>query len=305
MSCITKRRTRDQHAFSEVDNSLVPQFFTPDNPDISSNLKVFSSPRFLEPCKFKFPKTQESQDCHGRTELPEENHPLRPESFFREREQLLIFLQYLNKKLLWFENLSNPKIITQYLNLTAVKFQESSCITNMNLDLVNIDVDRRDLVRDGTCEICKSAARSLGKYNVERFNKTDFEVEQILCGDSVRKGSSSLKFMRSEKRMKEINETRIPQSFISSVCVAVITLIANFLAIMSINKKSEKLKRNIENAAPLARLSVLFTALFIFQILPLTCTADPLGNPYEILGVSRHATLQDIRKAYKHLVKEW
>lgn len=33
--------------------------------------------------------------------------------------------------------------------------------------------------------------------------------------------------------------------------------------------------------------------------------AGALGNPYEILGVNRKATAQEIRKAYKQLAKEW
>lgn len=28
-------------------------------------------------------------------------------------------------------------------------------------------------------------------------------------------------------------------------------------------------------------------------------------DPYKILGVTKHATLQDIRRAYKQLAKEW
>jgi preprotein translocase subunit Sec63 len=30
-----------------------------------------------------------------------------------------------------------------------------------------------------------------------------------------------------------------------------------------------------------------------------------MRNPYEILGVAKHASLGDIRKAYKQLAKEW
>lgn len=30
-----------------------------------------------------------------------------------------------------------------------------------------------------------------------------------------------------------------------------------------------------------------------------------LGNPYQILGLSRRATQQEIRKAYLQLAKEW
>lgn len=30
-----------------------------------------------------------------------------------------------------------------------------------------------------------------------------------------------------------------------------------------------------------------------------------LGDPYRLLGVARNAKLQDIRRAYKQLAKEW
>lgn len=30
-----------------------------------------------------------------------------------------------------------------------------------------------------------------------------------------------------------------------------------------------------------------------------------LGDPYKILGLNKHCTLQEIRKTYKQLAKEW
>ncbi|XP_015511328.2 dnaJ homolog subfamily C member 16 [Neodiprion lecontei] len=72
------------------------------------------------------------------------------------------------------------------------------------------------------------------------------------------------------------------------------------------DNKIQMMKNNLRNIVSLARLSlVLATLSIVIQLLPLTEAAEPLGNPYEILGVSRHSTIQDIRKAYKHLVKEW
>lgn len=51
---------------------------------------------------------------------------------------------------------------------------------------------------------------------------------------------------------------------------------------------------------------LLLSLLVILQSTPsAVVAANSLGDPYKILGVSKHATLQDIRKAYKHLVKEW
>ncbi|KAG5319378.1 DJC16 protein, partial [Pseudoatta argentina] len=62
----------------------------------------------------------------------------------------------------------------------------------------------------------------------------------------------------------------------------------------------------IAGVVPLMRYVFLLLSLFALLQLTLPAAAgDSLGDPYKILGVSKHATLQDIRKAYKHLVKEW
>lgn len=47
-----------------------------------------------------------------------------------------------------------------------------------------------------------------------------------------------------------------------------------------------------------------FALLFIVLCL-LEATLAKLGDPYLILGLSRDASQQDIKKAYKKLVKEW
>ncbi|XP_014481726.1 PREDICTED: dnaJ homolog subfamily C member 16 [Dinoponera quadriceps] len=62
------------------------------------------------------------------------------------------------------------------------------------------------------------------------------------------------------------------------------------------------------NIAPLMRyafLLLLLCLLLVIQLTPSVVAVDSLGDPYKILGVPKHASLQDIRKAYKHLVKEW
>ncbi|KAH0552612.1 hypothetical protein KQX54_013286 [Cotesia glomerata] len=43
----------------------------------------------------------------------------------------------------------------------------------------------------------------------------------------------------------------------------------------------------------------------VVNILSIANASEPLRNPYEVLGVTRHVTSQEIRKAYKNLVKEW
>lgn len=50
---------------------------------------------------------------------------------------------------------------------------------------------------------------------------------------------------------------------------------------------------------------LLLSLLVVLQLTPSVVAGDSLGDPYKILGVSKYATVQDIRKAYKHLVKEW
>ncbi|XP_055616645.1 dnaJ homolog subfamily C member 16 [Toxorhynchites rutilus septentrionalis] len=50
---------------------------------------------------------------------------------------------------------------------------------------------------------------------------------------------------------------------------------------------------------------LLLGSLFLLLLLALTVQANAGTDPYKILGVQKHATLQDIRKAYKQLAKEW
>lgn len=42
-----------------------------------------------------------------------------------------------------------------------------------------------------------------------------------------------------------------------------------------------------------------------FTLILLTEVFCDIGNPYQILGVDKKATTQDIRRAYKQLAKEW
>jgi len=88
-----------------------------------------------------------------------------------------------------------------------------------------------------------------------------------------------------------------------------IMLLIDFLMTYASTSKresySDATKNN--NIALLMRYAfLLLSFLIILQLTPSVVVAsDSLGDPYKILGVSKHATIQDIRKAYKHLVKEW
>ncbi|XP_076249530.1 dnaJ homolog subfamily C member 16 l(3)80Fg [Calliopsis andreniformis] len=74
----------------------------------------------------------------------------------------------------------------------------------------------------------------------------------------------------------------------------------------SVSKRSSNIDRRVVNVESLMRFS-FFIAIFIVTTYLLTSVdgIESLGNPYKILGVHKRATLQEIRKAYKNLVKEW
>lgn len=84
-------------------------------------------------------------------------------------------------------------------------------------------------------------------------------------------------------------------------------LFINFLIkLKEIFKKLNDTRFKMTSVKSIMRV-ILFILMIvlIIQLLPVTDASEPLGNPYEILGVTRHAKLPDIRKAYKNLVKEW
>ncbi|XP_014615687.1 PREDICTED: dnaJ homolog subfamily C member 16 isoform X1 [Polistes canadensis] len=83
-------------------------------------------------------------------------------------------------------------------------------------------------------------------------------------------------------------------------------LIDILMTFVSINKRPNYAVKSVRGILPLMKFAfVLVTIFAVCELLPFTVSAEHLGNPYEILGIPRHATLRDIRKAYKNLVKEW
>lgn len=54
--------------------------------------------------------------------------------------------------------------------------------------------------------------------------------------------------------------------------------------------------------------SIITISIVLFLLVTLIHYADStanLGDPYKILGIDRKASLQEIRRAYKQLAKEW
>lgn len=80
----------------------------------------------------------------------------------------------------------------------------------------------------------------------------------------------------------------------------------NFLTFESINKRLNNINRKASYTELLMKFS-FFIVIFIVTtyLLSSVSGSESLGNPYKILGVHKRATLQEIRKAYKNLVKEW
>lgn len=54
-----------------------------------------------------------------------------------------------------------------------------------------------------------------------------------------------------------------------------------------------------------AALGLLLLLLAVIAVGQVDGATAASSDPYKILGIQKHATLQDIRKAYKQLAKEW
>lgn len=98
--------------------------------------------------------------------------------------------------------------------------------------------------------------------------------------------------------------------FLSSLCVSTksrSTLFVEFFKIfVKLYKITDDVRRKTVRTGTIMRFSMLLALVFVVvQLLPVTEASEPLRNPYQILSVNRRATLQEIRKAYKNLVKEW
>lgn len=291
MSCIIiKRQTQDQHAFSRA-SFPVPQ-------DASLTLKTISIEESQLSLKHHYHHQHSQEASISQRQQPEDS-----ERFLKKINNLLLLLQNLNTK---FNNKINEMKTITTLNHSipsSSKIEDSSRVSDMDLHIINVGTGA-PIIDDNYCDICfrQKTDNIRGKFTNNNLTSLK-NNEKNLC-ETCATVIISDKWKSSRKAMTE-DRVNIPKSFLSSVYCAV-NLIANFLAVITINnKKSEKLKRNIENTSTLGRLSMFFTVMFIFHILPLTSADKPLGNPYEILGVKRHAALQDIRKAYKNLVKEW
>lgn len=103
------------------------------------------------------------------------------------------------------------------------------------------------------------------------------------------------------------DELRIADSARKSPSVIVLRmkLVMSFLIAMLTDKRAESITRAQCAGFPTKMFLILVSLVFVVQLMPLAGASEPLGNPYHILGVPRHATLKQIRKSYKQLVKEW
>lgn len=91
-------------------------------------------------------------------------------------------------------------------------------------------------------------------------------------------------------------------------CITGIMLLIDFLMTSASTSKRQTgdATRTISLAPFMRYTFLLLILLVILQLTPsAVLAADILGDPYKILGISKHATVPAIRKAYKRLAKEW
>ncbi|XP_001603228.1 dnaJ homolog subfamily C member 16 [Nasonia vitripennis] len=105
---------------------------------------------------------------------------------------------------------------------------------------------------------------------------------------------------------KDCATLKVP-SKLSNMQKSYVRLTIDLLSTLFTNKKKQSsMELNAQLTGFLLKMSIILISLvFVMQLLPLASASERLGNPYHILGVSRHATLKEIRKAYKLLAKEW
>lgn len=96
-------------------------------------------------------------------------------------------------------------------------------------------------------------------------------------------------------------------SKLSNILNLCLKQMVNFSSLKDQNKKIQNNeKMNILWISSSTKfLMILISLVFLLHLLPLVSASKPLGNPYKILGVSKQASIKEIRKAYLSLVKEW
>lgn len=100
------------------------------------------------------------------------------------------------------------------------------------------------------------------------------------------------------------------QCFLSKLSSSINFYMEQMINLLSSAQKKKRIKCSEEvNARFIIHSKKVFVFLvslvLILQLLPLVSATKPLGNPYKILGVSKYASIKEIRKAYLNLVKEW
>lgn len=152
-------------------------------------------------------------------------------------------------------------------------------------------------------EISAKVLNGADRNEIEDELCTNGEGSLIPLSCCSQENKDSLVFYNSSNNSEDCAKT----SKFSNTTKSCLRLTIDFLNMLFTNeKKQSNMKLNPQLTRFFIRMSIILISLvFVMQQLPLASASERLGNPYHILGVSRHATLKEIRKAYKLLAKEW
>lgn len=153
---------------------------------------------------------------------------------------------------------------------------------------------------------CKNIGASCTQKNMIKTCRTYSNYtmrEESIC--TFKSTKSAVKDSTSIVNSKDYEHSLCSKLY--SVINLYVEQIINCFNLLHKKKRKESYKGiNAEWISHPTKIFVFLVSLvFILQLLPLVSASKPLGNPYKILGVSKQATIKEIRKAYLNLVKEW